>query len=340
MKKTKSAKVPQWEIASPGSDFFTPLGIDRGVGMNPAGLICAANESRFTSGHYSEPLTAYTVGWKDPENIERLLESLFPEVAVARRFEFQKASNAQAFLSELDDLRPIGSPFKRVEYTGTSANEKTHNKGLTVRVDHDGHEDVEGEVQASIGRLQQRLLRNDLRRGIAILEANDATSGVIFSSSTNPDGFARAMLKTSTDKTGIRPNVVLYGEAAWDLRSDAYEAAANTSSYAGRAAAMTLPELATKLMVDRVEVAKARYQSTATAKGVIVPSTMYAYLAIPGMGKDDPSAVKRFTSKARGGLKFGVYVVVHEKFTDVSVEMYSNIVCTGLGIESRTVTNA
>jgi hypothetical protein len=340
MKKTKSLTLSTVGATAPAFEFFTPLGVDRGIGMNPPGLICAANESRFTSAHYSEPLTAYTVGWVDPENIDRILESMFPEVMVSRRFEFKKATNAQAFLSETDDIRPIDSPFKRVEYTGTSANEKTVNKGLTVRIDHDATEDVDGEVRVTVNRLQQRLLRNDLRRGITVLEANDATSGVIFSASTNPDGFARAMLKASADKTGIRPNVVVYGEAAYDLRADAYEAAANTSGYAGRAAAMTLADLAQKLMVDRVEVVKARYQSTATAKGIIVPSTMYAYLAISGMGKDDPSAVKRFTSKARGGQKFGVYVVVHEKFTDVSVEMYSNIVCTGLGIESRTVTNA
>lgn len=333
----KSHKAPVVDTVLQNG-FFVPLGLDRGPGLNPTGLICTANEARFTQAHYSEPLTAYTVGWRDPENVDQVLQRLFPEVVTSRRFEFKKAENAQAFLSETDDLRPIGSPFKRVEYTGTSANEKTHNKGLTIRIDHDQHDDLQGEINRSVDRLMQRLARNELRRGIALLEANDATAGVIFSAATNPDGFVRAMLSSSADTTGIRPNVVAYGEAAWDLRLDAYEAAANTSSYAGRAAAMSMQDLATHLMVDTVEVVKARYQSSRTVKSKVVPSTVYGYLAIQGAGLDDPSAVKRFVSNSRGGQRYGVYVVEHEKFTDVSVEMYSNIVATGIGIVTRTVT--
>ncbi len=315
---------------------LAPLAEDLGEGRNPHGVICAANEARFTSGNYSEALTALTVGWKDPEKVDEILQRLFPEVPVSRRFEFKKADNAQAFLSETDDLRPIGSPFKRVEYTGTSADSKTHNKGLTVRIDHDQCDDVQVEVAVTIDRLQQRLARNDLRRAVTLLEANDATSGVVFSGATNPDGLVRAALKASADVTGVRPNIVIYGEAAFDLRLDAYEdpARVNGQDRSGK----TLQQLAQYFMVDTVEVVKARYQSTATAKGLVVPSTVYAYSAYQGAGKDDPSAVKRFTSKTRNGQRYGVYVVEHEKYTDVSVEMYSNIVATGLGIVSRTIT--
>jgi hypothetical protein len=323
-------------IITPKFDLFAPLAVDLGEGRNPAGVICAANEARFTSGHYSEQLTGYTVGWKDPENVDAILQSLFPEVAVARRFDFRKADNAKVFLTETDDLRPIDSPFKRVEYTSTSASDKTLNKGLTIRIDHDQTEDVEGERTASVERLMQRLARNELRRGMALLEANDTTAGAIFSKDTNPDGLIRAMLKASTDVTGVRPNVVVYGEAAFDLRLDAYEEPTRVNG--GNRSEKTLQQLAQYFMVDKVEVVKARYQSTATAKAPIVPSTVYGYLAIPGIGKDDPSAVKRFTSKSRNGQRYGVYVVEHEKFTDVSVEMYSNIIYTGLGIVTRTAT--
>jgi hypothetical protein len=326
------------QVQAGAFDYFTPLGVDLGEGRNPHGLICAANESRFTSGHYSEQLTGYTVGWKDPENIDAILQRLFPEVPVSRRFDFKKADNAQAFLSETDDLRPIGSPFKRVEYTGTSASDKTLNKGLTMRIDHDSVEDVDAEKNQAIERLMGRLQRNELRRGIAILEANDATAAVLFNKDTNPDGLVRAMLKASTDTTGVRPNVVVYGEAAFDLRLDAYEDPARTNGNGASRAEKTFDELARYFMVDVVDVIKARYQSSATAKSLIVPSTVYGYLALPGIGKDDPSAIKRFTSKSRGGQKYGVYVVEHEKFTDVSVEMYSNIIYTGLGIVTRTVT--
>ncbi len=328
MNKTLIAPAPQ--------DFFTPLGIDLGEGRNPHGLICAANEARFTSGHYSEPLTAFTVGWRDPEDIDALIQRLFPEIAVSRRFEFKKAVNAEAFLSESDDIRSIEAPFKRVEYKGSSVNEKTINKGLTTRIDFDQTDDVEGETTLATGRLMQRLLRNDLRRGLALLEANDNSSGDIYAATTNPDGKVRAQLISSTNTTGIRPNVVVFGEAAWELRLDAYEDPARVQPTTR--ADKTKAELASYYMVDVVEVVKARYQSTATVKVVIFPSSVYAYLAIQGAGKDDPSAVKRFTSKSRGGQRFGVYVVEHEKYRDVSVEMYSNIVATGLGIETRTIT--
>jgi hypothetical protein len=324
------------KIITPEREAFVPLGQDLGEGRNPAGLICAANESRFASGHYSEPLTAYTVGWKDPENIDAILQRLFPEVMVSRRFEFKNAVNAEAFLSETDDLRPIGSPFKRVEYKGTSTNEKTVNKGLTVRIDHDQCDDVEAEKQSTINRLLQRLQRNELRRGLALLEANDNSSADVYAATTNPDGLVRAQLVASTNVTGIRPNVVVYGEAAFDLRLDAYEAPARVQPTSR--ADLSLADLARYFMVDLVEVVKARYQSTATAKARIIPSSVYCYLAQQGMGKDDPSAVKRFVSNSRGGQRYGVYVVEHEKFTDVSVEMYSNIVLTGLGIETRTIT--
>lgn len=343
MKKSRSHKLAPAlaaAVALGAHDYFTPLGKDLGEGRNPHGLICAANESRFTSGHYSEQLTGYTVGWKDPENIDAVLQRLFPEVPVARRFDFKKATNAQAFLSEVDDVRPIGSPFKRVEYSGTSTSEKTLNKGLTVRIDHDEVEDVDAEKNVTVERLMQRLARNELRRGIALLEANDATAGAIFAATTNPDGLIRAALKASTDVTGIRPNVVAYGETAFDLRLDAYEDPARVNANGSNRAEKTLAELAGYFMVDVVEVVKARYQSTATAKAAIVPSTVYGYLALQGAGKDDPSAVKRFVSNSRGGQRYGVYVVEHEKFTDVSVEMYSNIVYTGLGIVTRTITTS
>lgn len=317
----------------------TPLGKDLGPGQNPAGLICAANEARFTSGHYSEQLTGYTVGWKDPENIDAILARLFPEVMVARRFDFKKADNAQAFLSETDDLRAIGSPFKRVEYKTESASSKTHNRGLTVTIDHDDCDDLEAEVTRSVERLLQRLARNSLRRGFALLDTADHAGGnKAFTAANNPDGFLRAMGKLSADTSGMYPNVYAIGELAWHYRLDAYEAS-DRSNVQVRAT-MTPAELAQYLGADVVEIVKARYQSTATAKGLALSARIYAYLASQGAGKDDPSAVKRFVSSGRGGQRYGVYRQDHEKYTEASVEIYENIVATGVGIESIDAVNA
>jgi hypothetical protein len=310
-----------------------PLLMDAGANANPVGQICAANEARFTSTHYSEPLTAYTTGWRDPENLDVLLESLFPSVQVGRRFEFKAAANAEAFLSEADDIRAIGSLFKRVEYTGTSVNQKTLNKGLTMRVDHDD-EVGDGWREAKVQQLIQRLLRNDLRRGIAIIDAAATNAAKTWGNAANPDADVRAALKTGTDTVGMRGNVVVFGEAAWDLRLDSFEV--QNTPYAGRAASMTKEQLAQKYMVDRVEIVKARYQSSASAKTVIVPSVVYTYIALQGASKDDASNVKRFITPTSSG-KFRVYIEEHAKFTDISVEHYSNIVATStLGIRKLT----
>lgn len=312
------------------------LPADPGTGLTP-GVIYAANEARFTSSNYSEPLTAYTVGWKDPENLEALLEDIAPEVPVSRRFEFKAANNAEAFLSETDDIRAIGSPFKRVEYTGSSVNEKTHNKGLTVRIDHD---DAIGDGwrEQTVDRLRMRLARNDIRRALTMLnggannQARTWTSG-----SPNPDADCRTELKASADISGVRPNTILFAEAAWDARTGAYEA--STAPAAARKAAMTQEELRAHLMVDLLLPVKARYQSTSSAKGsVMTASTILFYLAYKGLAKDDASDIKLFRSMARGG-KWGVYVTEHEKYTDISVEHYSNIVITsGLTNNIRKIT--
>lgn len=321
----KSKTIEGWNLR--------PILADAGPNANPVGQICAANEARFTSTHYSEPLTAYTTGWRDPENLDVLIEDLFPAVRVGRRFEFKAATNAEAFLSEADDTRAIGSAFKRVEYKGSTVNDKTLNKGLTIRVDHD---DEVGDDwrQRYTDLLMQRLLRNDLRRGIAIVDAAATNAAKTWNSSSNPDGDVRTALKAGTETVGMRGNVALYGEAAFDLRLDVYEA--QDTPYAGRAAGMTLDQLAQKYMVDKVRVVKARYQSSASAKTAIVPSVVYTYIAIPGATKDDPTNVKRFVTPTASG-KFRVYVMEHEKFTDISVEHYSNIVATSsLGVRKLT----
>ncbi|HPA20750.1 MAG TPA: hypothetical protein PLU30_23585 [Verrucomicrobiae bacterium] len=306
---------------------------DLGANQNPVGRVCAANEARFTSAHFSEPLTTFAVGWRDPENLDAILQRIFPEVPVSRRFEFKKATNAEAFLSEADDIRAIGGAFKRVEYSGESVTEKTLNKGLTVRVDHD---DVSGDdwQELTVARLLQRLARNDLRRGVALLDASATNANKVWSAN-NPDADVREMLSLGADACGIRPNVVAYGETAWDARLDVYESV-NTPA-AGRKAGMSPEDLARYLMVDLVEIVKARYQSTASAKAAIIPTVVYAYLALQGASKDDPSHVKRFLSMTESG-RYRVYLQQYEKFTDVSVEHYSNIVATSTtGLRKLTV---
>ncbi len=313
----------------------TPILLPHDDGNPPRGVVCAANEARFTSAHFSEPLTAYSVGWSDPSDLAGLLDFVAPPIPVGRRFEFKKADNAEAFLSETDDVRAIGAAFKRVEYTGTSVNEKTVNKGLTIRVDHD---DVVGDDWAEryTTLLMQRLLRNELRRALTALDAAATSSSKTWDQTSNPDADLRAALTDAADSSGVRPNRLLFGEAAWNLRAEAYDA--QDVGGALRLASLSPAELAAKLMLEGVRVAGARYQDAATTKAGIVGSSVYAFYAQDGLTKDEPSNLKRFVTPAEGGGNFRVYLEEHSKFTDLSVEHYSTIVATStLGVAELAV---
>ena len=294
-------------------------------GLQRPGIICAANESRFSAVFFSEPLTAFTVGWKDPENLKALLDFIAPAVMVGRRFEFKKALNSEAFLSETDDVRAIGAAFKRVEYAGESVNEKTLNKGLTIRVDHD-EEVGEDWQERFVQLLLQRLYRNEVRRAITALDSADTNQNKVWDSTSNPDADVRSALSTATSASGVRPNRVLYGESAWDLRADAYDAQNNAGAY--RSAGLTPDELARKLFIDGSRVVSARYQATTSSKNAVLGNQVFMYYALEGQMKDEPSNIKRFVTPSDNGGAFRVFIQEHSKFTDLTVEHYSNVVIT------------
>src|SRR5471030_2491935 len=97
---------------------------DRGSGYEP-GQILFANDSRFLETYFSEPLTNYAVGWRDPSDTAASLQFIAPAVPVGRRFEWKQAANAEEFLSEvIDDESALGSDFKRVEYSAKDVTDK------------------------------------------------------------------------------------------------------------------------------------------------------------------------------------------------------------------------
>jgi hypothetical protein len=307
-------------------------------GDNEKGVVCVANESRFNSANYSEPLTAFTVGWKDGENMEDLLNFIAPIVHVGKRFEFKKADNVQAFLSETDDVRAVGSAFKTVDFSGTSVMAKTINKGLTVRVDHD---DVaaDGWQERYVQLLLKRLYRNELRRAISAFNAATTPIPRVWGGETgsiNPDGDIREILSSAADISGVRPNRIIFGEGVWDLRSSVYDN--QSTAAAQRAATLTMEGLARKFFVDEIRVFSARYQSSPTAKSMIVGNDVYLFYTQNEIVKDEPANIKRFVTPIDGG-NFRVYLEEHSKFTDISVEQYSNIIITAeSGIKWVTVT--
>jgi hypothetical protein len=317
------------------------IGNDQGDNT-PVGQVCFANASRFVEAHFSEPLTTYAVGWRDPQKIEDTLEFVAPMVSTSRRFEFAQANNAEEWMSEADDVRDIGSDFKRVEFSQSKVQSKTLNKGLIIRVDEDNVDGMPNWREIYTGRLMRRLLRNELRRAIALLYAactemsvvgsGDTGGGATWGSTADPDKFG--------DTAGINANRALFGFSAWTARIGSYAAQSTARGFAGLARNLDL--VAGYAGLDEARVTRERYQLNLTAKSKILGSYVLVYLAESGQTPEDPSSVKRFVSSTAGGTPFRVYEQrISAKLIDISVEHYSNIVATStLGLQKITVTAA
>lgn len=318
---------------------MTALANDRGDDANPSGQIYLANEARFTSRSFSEPLTNYALMWRDPNNIEATLDFLFPPVQVARRYEWKKAVNAEAFLSETDDERAIGGDFKVVEYKGTSELGKTINKGLSMKVDFDEVEGMPEWANIYTAMLMDRLYRSELRRAVtaALTAANNNAKTWDGTTPKDPDMDVMNFLKTGRGKRGIRGNRVLYGDGAWTARMATLRAQTTAGGFAN--SGFTKEQLAGFLGVNEVRVSQELYQSSASAKTDVMGNLLLTFYAQNGTTKDDPSDMKRFWTPCRTGGKVAVYRRDHDKYATLTVEHYSNCTVTSsTGMEKGTIT--
>lgn len=308
---------------------------DRGSDT-PRGLIVASNDSRFSAANPVTELNNFATGVADRENLEAELNLVAPSVPCARRFSYRTADTAADFLTEGDDVRAIGSSFKRVQSTGGEAEGKTLNKGLTVCLDKD--EMVAGDEERWIARLTRRLYRNDLVRSYALLLAAATMGTKVWNGAASPDTDLAEQLALGGDSRGFDGNTVVLGGSAWLYRFIAYSAAGRTNG--GPNALMTPQQLATLLQVDNVVVSKARKQSGANTKSRILGSYALTYHAEASPTKDDASNIKRFVTIGAGG-RLGVYREEKAKTIELSVEHYSQIIITStLGIRAITITQA
>lgn len=314
--------------------------IHTGHGDIPAGVIALANESRLVGATYSEALTQFTVGYRDPENLLAAVDYIAPPVPVGRRFEWKKADNSQDFFTEVDDIRSIGAGFKRVEYSGSTQLGKTRNRGLTYILDTDEEGGALSE-ESVVAMLQQRIIRNKYRRTMTALEAAaGAGTAKVFSTATQPDEILREALATAQE-SGVYPNRGLLGLAAWNLRKAAYAGSDKAGAFAGQK--MTLAEVAADLGLDDLRVDRSLYQSTKTAKARIVGSNFFGFTARYGVGRDDPSNLKQFYTPTGGG-RWRVFRKVTgpaDKFVEITVEHYDEITATStVGISRLNITSA
>ena len=329
-----------------------PIKRDLGYGQNAPGEIFLANSSRFSEAEYSEPLTTYAVSWTDAgggngESIKDTLEFIAPAVSgVPRKFEFSRFNNAEAFMSETDDVRAIGQNFGLVEYTSEKQLARVVNKGLGIRVDDDNVEDQPMWRERYTGMLMERLMRNELRRAFTYLLASATQTAKTWSTgAVDPDQDLRKAVEayagdgTTSNGAGIYPNRAIIGASAWVARQGIFRAQNTAGAYAS--AAMTEDEVAKMLMLDEVRVSKERYQSANATpmKKPILGQYALIFLAKKGASPFDPSNIKRFVSSTDGGTPFRVYEQrLNAHTVEISVEHYSNIIITGnIGIQALVI---
>lgn len=301
------------------------------------GAVALANEARLTTATFSEPLTQYAVGWKDPENLQDAVNYLAPRVPVGRRFEYKKAKNSEAFLSETDDLREIGSAFKRVEYRGETVNSKTRNRGLTIRLDRDEMSGLMDEERA-VALLMQRVLRNKYRRAMTALLALATDIPVTWGSGSTPDEDMRQAVAAAQLESGIFPNRGVIGLTAWNQRAEVYAGDDKAGAFAGLA--KSAREVGQMIGLEDLRTSATLYQSSGTAKTRILQSLAVFFYAQDLVGKDDSSNLKQFVSAVDGGGDMRVHrEEIGPKFVDITVEHYDTIEGTSaVGARKLTIT--
>lgn len=311
------------------------------------GQITVANAAQNYAGSLAQDVQGYLAGLPSTDEME-MLDLLFPGIQVNDFFQFAKADD-EAYLTEADDsdIRAIGANFKRVQYKGTTVTDATQQKGLTMRVDHKTLPKVNGVVVPGwenryAASLRNRLVRADKVRGLALLDAAATNTAVTFSAATNPDGLLRAMVQATRVATGMAPTHCVIGNAAFQARVDAYEAAARANTGVANHSDYSLEDLARYLNVGRVVLEDGIKQ---TAKGGNKVDTLgllaYSYSAMESAIMEDASNIKRAYSPVTGGGEWAVAIQENAVFTDITVWHESKIfVPISTGIRKITVTAA
>lgn len=314
------------------------------AGTPELGQITVANSSMNFAGSLAQDVQGYLAGLPSTED-ETLLNSLFPALQTNDFFQFAKADD-EFYLTESDDsdIRAIGSAFKRVQYRGTTVTEATQQKGLTMRVDHKQLPKVNSKIVAGweqryAAALKNRLIRADIVRGLAVLDAAATNAAKTWDATTNPDGDLRAMAQAVRTATGMLPTHVVLGSLAQQTRQDAYEAAARANHAMANHAGYTMEQLAQYLGAGKVVIADGIKQAKkGAAKADVLANIAYAYNATESPIIDDPSNVKRAWSPVKGGGQWAVAIQEYEVYTDITVWQESKIFLPiTTGIQKRTI---
>ena len=93
-KSAKAARALLPDVIALANEDKLPFAPGNGD-IKPGEIYALANDSRFAEAFFSQPLTTFATGFKDPNDIGATLEFFAPQVAVpSRLFEWKKWSNA------------------------------------------------------------------------------------------------------------------------------------------------------------------------------------------------------------------------------------------------------
>ena len=303
------------------------------------GQVALANDTLFQMGNVDIELTQYAVGYRDQANLEAELNSIAPGVQTPERFSFRSFDNTEAFLLDTgdNDIREIGGNFNELEQLHSSETEtRTLNKGFAMRVDKDRVKNQPNWQQRMVGHIRTRLLRCDVRRSYALIDAASVNTAKTWGASADPDMDIANQILAAANVVGVAPNTLVMDDTSWLLRQSAHRAQNTAGSNAS--AQLSFDEMRAKLGLARGFKSSSRYASSTSAKTQFVSSKVYLYTAIDGAMEDDASNIKTFWSPCENGERFQVWIAEFPKYYVVMVEHYSKPTLTSsLGVRKLTI---
>ncbi|WAC20987.1 hypothetical protein OVA24_06275 [Luteolibacter sp. SL250] len=329
--------------------YLTLTGATSGALTPTLGEITVSNAASMNyGGSLASDVQSYLAGLPASDE-EKLLDLLAPPIQTNDFFQFAKADD-EFFLTEADDsdIRAIGGSFKKVQFRGTTVTDATQQKGLTMVVDHktllkQNGKIVPGWENRLAESLKQRLVRAEIIRVLSVLDAAAVSAAKVWSSATNPDGDIRAMVqatRTATGQSGLA--TVVMGNAAQQLRQDAYEAAARANHAMANHATYTMEQLASHVGARKVIIEDGiRQTKKGAAKVDRTGLSVYSYIAEPGTQLMDPSNIKRAWCETPFNGKWAVIIKPGAVSTEITVFHESKIFSPiTSGIIKRTVSDA
>lgn len=278
--------------------------------LNGLGFATVADPSQLAAGQIAvanvaegvppvQFLTDFAVGLLTRSNMADTLNHIAPIAPV-----IANATNAafQYGYTPLDEefpsadynklVRAQGGDFPFTDSFTELRDGHIENVGVSIALENGLIAAIPGYRERAVTRLVEIINRATLVKAFAILDDIATEETIDVATDKNPDGTLRSLLHSAGNEAGFRPNRVLYGPGAWDMRTSDYDAQAPMSSAAFRAA-RSADELGRYLGVS-ILVPDGRSASADGTYPVIGQNKIYATIGFDGVSTNDPSTMKTF----------------------------------------------